>query len=211
VLTNADRFRLKPLIQAATAARKYLESVQAEWNSVQQQRDATQSQLDRLRSRQNQPNIDQEQIYQQIRYCETRLWDIDHYESPPLASKLQDARVKSDEAAAKEKQLEDQLLQAHKQQLAEWGPVAVRTTDASLLSKHHGAICSVRVRVEAVDVAMTRIPDGAGWNFSSDAPDKAETRSPTADDDSGPGAVPPYVSSKITVRCVEAEQGQAAQ
>lgn len=207
MLTNADRLQLKVLIRSATVARIYFESVQGQWNSLQQQRDATQAYLDRLKRRQADPNINREQLFDQINQAEARLWDIDHRDTPRLASELQDAQAKSDESAAKEKQLEDQLLQADKQRLADWGPVVVRTSDTNLLSQHHGAICSVRVRVEAVDVAMIRIPDGAAWNFSSDVPEKAEIHSPTAGDDSGPGAVPPYVSSRITVRCVATDQG----
>jgi S1-C subfamily serine protease len=111
--------------------------------------------------------------------------------------------AESDLSSAKEKlgDKETQLLSQDRQRMQIWGPITIATADSSFLKDPPGTIVSVPVRVSQVAATVTRNPDGAGWDYSSDVGDQGQTRMPTAPDDLGSGPIAPSIQTTVRLVC----------
>jgi S1-C subfamily serine protease len=193
-LTNADKLDMKPAQTQADAAAATLAKLQFQCESVSSTREILAKELAVLQA--NHANSATVQINQD----QTALSNFDNQLST-LQPQVDAARRASNEAGVKLRALEDQHLEADKTRLQAWGPIILRTSDATLLSKRPGDIFTAHVKVTAVAVRVIRIPDFAGWDFTSQEEGAGQTHMPTAGDDHGPGAIPPDVATIVWTAC----------
>jgi hypothetical protein len=193
-LTNADKLDMKPAQTQADAAASALAKLQFQWDSLATLRSQLAKEVDLyqgIQANSSTATISRDRI---------SMGNID-VQLSNLKPQLDIARRANEDANAKLTALEDQHLEGDKIRLQAWGPVILRTSDESLLTQRPGAICTARVKVTAVAVRVVRIPDGAGWDFTSQESGAGQTHLPSAPDDHGRGAIPPEVATVIWTAC----------
>ncbi len=197
-LTFADRQQLFPLQQRFNRANGAVEQIQSQLTQLQDSRDVTQRDL-RV-AQQNYGSNAGNRISQD----ETTLGNLDSQISA-FQSQLGPARTELDDASAQLKARENEFLAADKEKLKHWGPVTLGTSDIKLLSKGHGQIVTLKVRVLYVAVKVVRVPDGAGWQYLSQNGGDGDLQLPVRDDEQGSQAAQPYVDNWVSFVCADTE------
>ncbi len=198
---------LFPVSQRATlgrAGKVVLIPVQEAYNAANQQLLGLKGQIVALLAKRSHavfdmaatPSTDSDRIARDRAFID----DIDNQTSN-LQSLVPDAQRKLEAAQTALDHTRRDVLQHQNAGTQDWGPITVNTRDQSYLTKLPGNIVTMRVRVRYVDVTVTRTPDCAGWEFSSDSANEGQTHMPIAADPTGPGAVASEVESTITLTC----------
>jgi S1-C subfamily serine protease len=189
-LTRAGKVQLLPAQGASEAANQRVASLKAQINGLQTQRSHVAFDLASCQAADT-DRRDRDQAA--IAELDAQMRD--------LTSLLPDAQRKLDEALAHLRHARQSVLLQQNAGSQVWGPITINTRDSSCLNKLPGNIVTMRLRVASVDVNVTRTPDCAGWEFSSDAANQGQTRMPIASDPTGPGAVAAEIDSTITLTC----------
>jgi S1-C subfamily serine protease len=189
-LSRAGRVQLLPVRDAYDAADRKLSSLNAQISALLAKRGSAVFDMAAT------PSTDTDRITRDRAIID----EVDNQTSN-LRSLLPDAQRKLAEAQTALDHTRQNVMQNQNAGMQVWGPITVNTQDESYLNKLPGNIITMRVRVGSVDVNVTRTPDCAGWDFSSDAANEGQTHMPIASDPTGPGAVASEVESTITLTC----------